>query len=61
LCQTKTIAAWAKVGDVPMTRQAMKHLSVRTEVLREDTCVLVEKFDPFRIFDYKSATMLDVE
>jgi hypothetical protein len=44
-----------------MTRQAKKHLSVRAEVLREDTCVLVENFDPFRIFDYKSATMLDVE
>jgi hypothetical protein len=32
-----------------------------TEVLREDTCVLLENFDPFRIFDYKSATMLDVK
>jgi hypothetical protein len=60
-CQTKNLAAWAKVGAVPMTRQAMRHVSVRSEVIREDTCILVEDFDPFCIFDYKSATMLDVE
>jgi hypothetical protein len=60
-CQTKNLAAWAKVGAVPMTRQSMRHVSVRSEVLREDTCILVEDFDPFCIFDYKSATMLDVE
>jgi hypothetical protein len=44
-----------------MTRQAMRHVSVRSEVMRENTCILVEDFDPFCIFDYKSATMLDVE
>jgi hypothetical protein len=60
-CQTKNLAAWAKVGAVPMTRQAMRHVSVRSEVMREDNCILVEEFDPFCIFDYKSATMLDVE
>jgi hypothetical protein len=59
--QTKSLSAWAKVGAVPMMRQAMRHLSVRPEVMREDTCILVEDFDPFCIFDYKSATMLDVE
>jgi hypothetical protein len=41
-----------------MTRQATSHVSVRAEVMREDTCVLVENFDPFHIFYYKSATML---
>jgi hypothetical protein len=30
-------------------------------VLREDIYVRVEHFDPFNIFDYKYATMLDVE
>jgi hypothetical protein len=60
-CQTKNLAAWAKIGAVPMTRQAMRHVSVRSEVMREDNCILVEDFDPFCIFDYKSATMLYVE
>jgi hypothetical protein len=44
-----------------MTRQALRHRSVHAEVLREDNCVLVENFDPFRLFYYKSATVLDVE
>jgi hypothetical protein len=30
-------------------------------VLREDTCILVKDFDPFCIFYYKSAIMLDVK
>jgi hypothetical protein len=34
---------------------------VRSEVLREDTCIIVEYSDLFCIFYYKSATMLDVE
>jgi hypothetical protein len=60
-CQTKNIAAWAKVGALTMTRQAMRHVSVRSEVMREDNCILVEDFDPFCIFDNNYATMLDVE
>jgi hypothetical protein len=60
-CQTRNLAAWARVGAVPMTRQEMRHVSVRSEVLHEETCVLVENFDPFCIFYYKSATMLDVK
>jgi hypothetical protein len=44
-----------------MTRQAMRHVSVRAEVLREVNCVVVENVYPFRIFYYKYATMLDVE
>jgi hypothetical protein len=60
-CQTKNLAAWANIGAVPMMRQAMRHVSVRSVVMREDACILVEEFDPFCIFDYKSATMLDVE
>jgi hypothetical protein len=59
--QTKNLASWAKVGAVPMTRQAMRHVSVRPEVMREDNSILVEDFDPFWIFDCKSATVLDVE
>jgi hypothetical protein len=39
----------------------MRHVSVRAEVLLEDNSVLVENFDPFCIFYYKSAAMLDIE
>jgi hypothetical protein len=46
-CQTKNLAAWAKFGAVPMMRQAMRHGSVRSEVMREEKCILVEDFDPF--------------
>jgi hypothetical protein len=46
-CQTKNLAAWAKVGAVPKTRKAMRHISVRSEVMREENCILVEDFDPF--------------
>jgi hypothetical protein len=46
-CQTKNLAAWAKVGAAPMTRHAMRHASVRSEVMREDNCILVEESDPF--------------
>jgi hypothetical protein len=51
-CQNNNLAAWAKVGAVPMTRQAMRHVSVLSEVMREDNCILVEDFDTFCIFDY---------
>jgi hypothetical protein len=60
-CQTKNLAAWANAGAVPMIQQAMRHVSVRSEVLHEDTCIIVEDFYPFCIFYYKSATMLDVK
>jgi hypothetical protein len=33
-CQTKNLAAWAKVGSVSMTQQEMRHISVHSEVLR---------------------------
>jgi hypothetical protein len=60
-CQSKNLAACANIDAVPMMRQEMRHVSVRLEVLRKDNCILVEDFDPFCIFYYKSATMLDVE
>jgi hypothetical protein len=43
-----------------MTRQALKHCSMRAEVLCDDNCVLVDHFGPFKVFDYKYATTLDV-
>jgi hypothetical protein len=46
---------------MPMTQHVLKHYSVRAEVLRDDTCVIVKHFDLFKVFYYKSATMLDVE
>jgi hypothetical protein len=50
--QTKNLAACIKVGALPITRQAMRHVSVRAKALREETCVIVENFDPFQIFYY---------
>jgi hypothetical protein len=35
--QTKNLAAWSKVGAVPVTREATRHVSVRSEVMFEDT------------------------
>jgi hypothetical protein len=34
---------------------------MRAYVLSDDNCVLVKHFDPFKVFDYKSATRLDVD
>jgi hypothetical protein len=59
--QTKNLAAWANVGAVPMMQQALKCCSVCAEVLHDDSCVLVEQCDPFKVFYYKCVTMLDDE
>jgi hypothetical protein len=56
----RTLQPGPRLALFPMMRQAMRHVSVRSEMMREDNCILVEDFDPFCIFDYKSATMLDV-
>jgi hypothetical protein len=41
-CKSKNLSAWAKVGAVPCTRQGMSHKSVRSEVARDDTVILIE-------------------
>ena len=44
----KNLSSWKKVGAVPCTREALKHRSVRKEVERDDTLILIEDFDPFK-------------
>jgi hypothetical protein len=39
----------------------MRHKSVCSEVARDDTVILIEFFNSFLSFDYKTATMLEVE
>jgi hypothetical protein len=34
---------------------------VRNELAKDDTVILIECFDPFLSFDYKTATMLEVD
>jgi hypothetical protein len=60
-CNSNNLSAWAKVGAVPCTKQAMRHKSVRSEVARDDTVIVIECFNPFLSFNYKMATMLEVE
>jgi hypothetical protein len=60
-CKSKNLFACDKVGAVPCTRQAMRHNSVRSEVARYDTVIVIECFNPFLSFDYKTATMLEVQ
>jgi hypothetical protein len=60
-CKSKNLSAWAKVGAVPCTRQAMKNKSVRSEVSRDDTVIVIECFNHFLSFDYKTAAMLEVQ
>jgi hypothetical protein len=60
-CKSNSLSAWAKVGAVPCTRQAMRHKSVLSEVARDDTVIVIECFNPFLYFDKKTAAMLVVE
>jgi hypothetical protein len=60
-CKSKNLSAWAKVGAVPCTRQAMMHKSVRSEVARDNTAIVIECSNNFLSFHYKTATMLEVE
>jgi hypothetical protein len=39
----------------------MRHKSVCSEVARDDTVIVIEFFNPFLSFDYKTATMLEVQ
>jgi hypothetical protein len=60
-CKSKNLSACAKVCAVPCTRQAMRHKSVRSEVARDDTAIVIECFNPYLSFDYKTANMLEVQ
>jgi hypothetical protein len=59
-CKSKNLSAWAKVGAVPCTRQAMRHKSVHSGVARDDTVIVIKCFNPFLSFNYKTETMLEV-
>jgi hypothetical protein len=39
----------------------MRHNSVRSEVARDDTVIVIKCFNPFLSLDYKTATMLEVQ
>jgi hypothetical protein len=60
-CKRNNLSPWAKVGDVPCTRQAMRHKIVRSEVARDDTVIAIKCVNPFLSFNYKTATMLEVQ
>jgi hypothetical protein len=60
-CKNNNLSAWAKVGAVPCTRQAMRHKRVISEAARDGTVIVIECFDPYLSFDYKTATMLEVQ
>jgi hypothetical protein len=60
-CKSKNLSARAKVGAVPCTRQAMRNISVRSEVARDDTVIVMACFNIFLSFDYKTSIMLEVQ
>jgi hypothetical protein len=39
----------------------MRQKSVRSEVAKDDTVIVIEYFNPFLSFDYNTATMLEVQ
>jgi hypothetical protein len=59
--QTKNLRSWKVCGTVTLTREALRHHSVRHEVARDATVVQQEHFDPLSSFDYQHESMLQVK
>jgi hypothetical protein len=59
--QTKNLRSWKVCWAVPLTREALRHHSVRHEVARDATMVQHEHFDPLSSFDYQHESMLQIE
>jgi hypothetical protein len=56
--QTKNLRSWKFFWAVSLTREALRHRSVRHEVARYATVVQHEHFDPLSSFDYQHESML---
>jgi hypothetical protein len=59
--KTNNLRSWKVCGAVPLTREALRHHSVRHEVARDATVVQHKIFDPLSSFDYQHESMLQVE
>jgi uncharacterized protein YfbU (UPF0304 family) len=59
--QTNNLRSWKVCGAVTLTREALRHHSVRHEVARDATVVQQENFDPLSTFDFQHESMLQVE
>jgi hypothetical protein len=59
--QTNNLRSWKVCGAVSLTREALRHHSVRHDVARDTTVVQQENFDPLSSFDYQHESISQAE